>query len=126
MTTGLEAYRAGVSERKRKSILKAAHNEFTTKGFHDAAMKEIAFEADVSTATLYKHCESKEGLYRMIIDQIHAEHGQAAVTAFVAESSFMFPNLDRSKPAPHLNAALKAIEIFVEDLKFEATPSEAA
>lgn len=63
MSHGLEAHRTRVSEQKRKSILTAARAEFVAKGYHDAAMKDIADNAEVSTATLYKHFGSKDELF---------------------------------------------------------------
>lgn len=65
---GLAAYRKKVSESKHKAILDAAHNIFLAHGFSRAAMAEIAQEADVSTATLYKHFNSKEELFASVID----------------------------------------------------------
>ena len=49
---GLEDYRRSVSETKRAAILKAARENFLKGGYSQAAMAEIARDADVSTATL--------------------------------------------------------------------------
>lgn len=64
---GLEDYRRNVSETKHASILKAGREVFLRDGFARAAVAEIARDADVSTATLYKHFASKEELFAAII-----------------------------------------------------------
>ena len=64
---GLDDYRRNVSEAKHASILKAGRAVFLRDGFSRAAVAEIARDADVSTATLYKHFASKEDLFAAII-----------------------------------------------------------
>ena len=68
---GLEDYRRSVSETKRAAILKAARQNFLIGGYSKAAMAEIARDADVSTATLYKHFSSKETLFRAVIEEAY-------------------------------------------------------
>ncbi|MEP5368439.1 helix-turn-helix domain-containing protein, partial [Parvibaculum sp.] len=60
---GLETHRRRISAQKRSSILGAARKNFLTNGYSGAGMAEIARDADVSTATLYKHFSSKEALF---------------------------------------------------------------
>lgn len=66
---GLEAYRRKVHEAKHTSILTAARDIFMRYGFSNAAMADIAKQADVSTATLYKHFRSKEELFDAIVEE---------------------------------------------------------
>jgi TetR/AcrR family transcriptional regulator of autoinduction and epiphytic fitness len=68
---GLENYRRSVSETKRAAILKAGRENFLKNGYSRAAVAEIAREADVSTATLYKHFASKEELFAAVIAQTY-------------------------------------------------------
>lgn len=68
---GLEIYRRTVSEAKRSSILTAARKNFLKYGLSHAAMAEIAHDADVSTATLYKHFESKEVLFKEVVKEAY-------------------------------------------------------
>lgn len=68
---GLEIYRRTVSEAKRSSILAAARKNFLKYGLSHAAMAEIAHDADVSTATLYKHFESKEVLFKEVVKEAY-------------------------------------------------------
>lgn len=66
---GLDTHRRNVSDRKRAAILEAALDNFLRNGFSRAGMADIAREADVSTATLYKHFDSKEALFAAVIKQ---------------------------------------------------------
>lgn len=68
---GLENYRRSVSETKRAAILKAGRENFLKNGFSHAAVADIAREADVSTATLYKHFASKEELFAAVVAQAY-------------------------------------------------------
>lgn len=65
---GLASYRRSVSETKRAAILKAARENFLNGGYSRAAMADIARDADVSTATLYKHFASKDSLFAAIVE----------------------------------------------------------
>ena len=56
-----------MSEAKRASILKAGRNHFLKNGYSGTGVAEIAREADVSTATLYKHFPSKEVLFEAVV-----------------------------------------------------------
>lgn len=64
---GPETHRKKVSSQKRASILKAARENFLINGYSRAGMADIAREADVSTATLYKHFASKEVLFAEVV-----------------------------------------------------------
>jgi TetR/AcrR family transcriptional regulator of autoinduction and epiphytic fitness len=68
---GLASYRRSVSETKRAAILKAARENFLKGGYSRAAMAEIARDADVSTATLYKHFSSKDALFTAIVQDAY-------------------------------------------------------
>lgn len=77
---GLASYRKTVSETKRAAILKAARENFLKDGFSRAAMAEIAKDADVSTATLYKHFASKDALFAAVV---HESYGAVEASLFV-------------------------------------------
>ena len=72
---GIEHYRRSVSESKRASILLAGRENFLRNGFSRAAVADIAREADVSTATLYKHFSSKEELFALVVREISTDLG---------------------------------------------------
>lgn len=69
----MSTYRQTIQTSKRKAIVDSAIAIFLDGGFENAGMARIASEADVSTATLYKHFESKEALFIAITDQIAQE-----------------------------------------------------
>lgn len=70
---GLEKYRSTVKASKNKAILDAAQTLFAQHGYHNTGMKEISALADVSSATLYKHFDSKEELAQMVIQRVEKE-----------------------------------------------------
>ena len=55
-----------LTEKKRKSIIEAAIEEFREQGFLGAKTTRIAKRAGVSSRTLYNHFESKEELFKAI------------------------------------------------------------
>lgn len=67
MNLALDNYRRTLSESKRAAILGAGREAFLTNGFSRAAMADIARDADVSTATLYKHFTSKDDLFAAVV-----------------------------------------------------------
>ncbi len=48
----------------------AAMKLFAEKGFHNVSMQEIAVEAKFATGTIYNFFDSKEALYREIMDEV--------------------------------------------------------
>lgn len=54
------------SDERRQSILDAAFPVFAKNGFHGTTTRELAWEAGVSEATLYKHFKSKEDIYEAL------------------------------------------------------------
>lgn len=77
---GLAGYRRSISETKRAAILKAARENFLTGGYSGAAMAQIAREADVSTATLYKHFASKDALFSAVVQAAYTGSDLAIMT----------------------------------------------
>ncbi|MEM1275610.1 MAG: TetR/AcrR family transcriptional regulator [Pseudomonadota bacterium] len=62
---------------KRGKIIDAAVAEFRERGFAGASMDRVATRAEVSKRTVYNHFESKEALFRAILD-LMAESCNAA------------------------------------------------
>ncbi len=58
-------------ERTRATILDAAHQLFTCKGFHATTMREIAHEADIALGGIYNHFSTKEEIYIGLISERH-------------------------------------------------------
>ena len=70
---------------RRQSIIQAALTLFSQKGFRGTTTREIAREADVSEATIFKHFATKEALYSAIIDaKARAEEVLAAASQAAA------------------------------------------
>ena len=55
-------------DQRRAQLLDAANDVFTTKGYHAAAMDDIADAAGVSKPVLYQHFGSKLDLYLDLLD----------------------------------------------------------
>ncbi len=55
------------SENKMKSILLAAFELFSNRGFNDVTIAEIAGKAEVSQVSIYNYFQSKENLVRQTI-----------------------------------------------------------
>ncbi|MDO8288750.1 MAG: TetR/AcrR family transcriptional regulator [Parvibaculum sp.] len=53
----------------------AGRESFLKHGFNRAAVADIARDADVSTATLYKHFSSKEALFATVVREICSGFG---------------------------------------------------
>src|SRR5687768_2851270 len=56
-------------EQRRAELREAAHDVFTTRGYHASAMDDIAAAAGVSKPVLYQHFSSKLDLYLALLDQ---------------------------------------------------------
>lgn len=55
-------------DQRRAQLLEAASQVFSTKGYHAAAMDDIADSAGVSKPVLYQHFPSKLDLYLALLD----------------------------------------------------------
>ena len=55
-------------DQRRASLLEAASDVFTSRGYHAAAMDDIAEAAGVSKPVLYQHFPSKLDLYLALLD----------------------------------------------------------
>ena len=70
---------------RRQLIIQAALTLFSQKGFRGTTTREIAREAGVSEATIFKHFATKETLYSAIIDvKARAEEVLAAASRAAA------------------------------------------
>lgn len=58
----------------------AGRENFLRNGYSRAAVADIAREADVSTATLYKHFSSKEELFAVVVRDISGNLGNEFAT----------------------------------------------
>lgn len=63
---------------RRQALLAAAARAFARGGFAATSLDEVAAEAGVSRVLIYRHFESKEDLYRAILDQMREDLVQAS------------------------------------------------
>jgi AcrR family transcriptional regulator len=57
-------------EQRRESILAAAASAFAQAGFDGTSMEDLAEAAGVTKLILYRHFDSKESLYRAILERV--------------------------------------------------------
>jgi len=57
----------------RREILEAAERVFARKGYHGAAVEEIAQEAEFAVGTLYNFFKSKDDLYSQVVGKLADE-----------------------------------------------------
>ncbi|MBX4149402.1 TetR/AcrR family transcriptional regulator [Paenibacillus lautus] len=57
-------------------LLKVARTHFTEKGYANAALEEIADEANVTRGALYHHFKNKQGLFLAVLELVQSEIGQ--------------------------------------------------
>ena len=67
---------------RRESIISAAQGLFADKGFHGVSIDEIARAVNVSPAILYRHFDSKQTLYRAVLEKF-SETRQSYVDTIV-------------------------------------------
>jgi AcrR family transcriptional regulator len=53
---------------RRAAILQGAATAFVTKGFAGTSMEEVAAASGITKEIVYRHFESKEALYRAVLD----------------------------------------------------------
>ncbi len=66
----LEEYRRSVADQKRQAILDAAVTHFLAIGYERTTLEMVAKEANVSTATVYKHFPTKRDLFGGIMARV--------------------------------------------------------
>jgi AcrR family transcriptional regulator len=58
-------------EERREMIIEAAQRVFADKGFHGTTTRELAGEAGVSEALIFKHFPNKEAIYKAMLAHCH-------------------------------------------------------
>ena len=77
MSTTDEPRKLLAREDRRAQILGAAAAAFARAGYASTSMSEVAREAGVTRVLLYRHFDSKDALYRAVLDDALAALGQA-------------------------------------------------
>jgi AcrR family transcriptional regulator len=63
-----------LDQEHRARILEAAERLFSTQGFHGTGMREIAEKAGVSLGNAYNHFETKEALFRALMEDLEKRY----------------------------------------------------
>jgi AcrR family transcriptional regulator len=61
---------------RQASILRGAAQAFARNGFAGTSMDDVAAACGVTKLILYRHFETKEGLYRAVLQRVFERHGQ--------------------------------------------------
>jgi AcrR family transcriptional regulator len=78
--------RGAVAEVFRKAILESAEKVFRTEGFADAKIAKIAQQAGLAAGTIYNYFDSKESIFRALIDH-RAEEFWTGLQTIAAQTS---------------------------------------
>lgn len=65
---GIEQYHQQLREQKKSAAMTAASELFLTQGYKNTSLQQIARQADVSTATLFKNFPTKAALLEAIVE----------------------------------------------------------
>jgi AcrR family transcriptional regulator len=101
---GAPARRKQLSRAERsEQILWGAARAFATSGFAATSMDDVAAACGVSRLLVYRHFDTKEELYRAILQRVFQRHGEELVAGMEAgprrgQSIRTFLNVARSHP----------------------------
>ena len=83
---------------RRRQLLEAAQEVFVARGYHAAAMDDIAERAGVSKPVLYQHFPSKLDLYLALLD-VHGETLVSTVRGAMADTNENSDRVQRTMQA---------------------------
>ncbi len=122
----VSADKAPRTERGRRTVrklLEAAAKEFGERGYHDAAITGITARAGVALGTFYTYFESKEELFRALVqDMSHAtrQHVAEAVAGapdrLAAERLGLAPIIGFTRKHPELYRIIEEAQFVAEDV----------
>jgi AcrR family transcriptional regulator len=105
---GIQERKARERQQRVNDILEAAHRVFSTNGFLNTTLQDVAKEAEISVGLIYRYFESKEDIFASLalkgaevfdsqIEQVlkrasasRKKHDAAKVLAEIAEKFFSF------------------------------------
>jgi len=76
------------AEERRASIIKVAKSLFAKNGVHGVSIDEIVKEVGVSPAILYRHFESKDELYKSVLQEFSATRESYVETVVADDNGF--------------------------------------
>lgn len=84
-----ETVRVRDAEKTRAKIIAAARQEFSEKGFNGARVDKIAECAGVNKRMLYYYYDTKENLYREVLQEIMANEGPRLDSADLTDGKWL-------------------------------------
>lgn len=82
----LAEYRNRIADEKRQQILHAARSLFLEQGYTRTSLDGVAKEANVSSATVYKHFSTKDALFGAAVESILSENWQLAPSSLLPQN----------------------------------------
>jgi len=73
------------TEKTRRTILEAAIRLFSVKGYRSTSVADIAAEAGVAKSAVFWHFDSKDGLLKMVVDELISTNITEMIKAAVNE-----------------------------------------
>jgi AcrR family transcriptional regulator len=73
-------------DERHASILRGAATAFARSGFADTSMDDVAAEVGVTRLIVYRHFDSKEDLYRAVLQRVFDRLGEAFLAGLQAHS----------------------------------------
>lgn len=73
-------------DERQQSILRGAARAFARSGFAGTSMDDVAAEVGVSRLIVYRHFESKEELYRAVLERVFDRHAHEFAAGLEARS----------------------------------------
>jgi AcrR family transcriptional regulator len=80
-----KAPRTERGRRTLRALLDAAADEFGEKGFHDAAIAKIAERADIAIGSFYTYFDSKEAIFRALVQDMSRQVKEHVVPKILHE-----------------------------------------
>ncbi|MBI5207723.1 MAG: TetR/AcrR family transcriptional regulator [Candidatus Firestonebacteria bacterium] len=80
-------------EQKRRAILKSALNIFSSKGYHNTVIDDIAIQADLGKGTIYRYYKNKQSLFLAVIESNLDEIKRLILSAMSSKESDVIKNM---------------------------------
>lgn len=74
-------------DERRDQIQRAAARAFAREGFVSTSIDDVAAEAGITRAIVYRHFDSKEALYRAVLEGVSARLGEEFKTRLMSRQS---------------------------------------
>ncbi len=97
--------------RHREEILEAALSLFSSKGFHNVSMQDIANESEFGVGTLYNFFESKEQLFVELMRTVVEKFGQLLIPILDSEQE------EREKLSKFIRAHVDMLESNIDFIR---------